>query len=134
MTRYAVGREVMGHAFAAIAEEMGLVLIHAAPSPNIRERRDCSAALFDADGAMTAQAAHIPVHLGAMAESVAAVRALASPPRPGDVFILNDPYPGGSHLPDITLIGAVDIGGAVGGYRGVRGHRSAAGGGRPGTR
>ena len=86
MTLDAVALEVMGHAFAAIAEEMGLVLIHAAPSPNIRERRDCSAALFDVDGAMTAQAAHIPVHLGAMAESVAAVRGLASPPRPGDVF------------------------------------------------
>src|SRR5207249_4302315 len=75
MTLDAVALEVMGHAFEAIAEEMGLVLIHSAASPNIRERRDCSAALFDADGAMTAQAAHIPVHLGAMAESVAAVRA-----------------------------------------------------------
>jgi len=128
MTLDAVGLEVMGHAFAAIAEEMGLVLIHSAPSPNIRERRDCSAALFDADGAMTAQAAHIPVHLGAMAESVAAVRGLASPPRPGDVFILNDPYTGGSHLPDITLIGAVDIAGAVGAYSVVRAHHSDVGG------
>ena len=128
MTLDAVALEVMGHAFAAIAEEMGLVLIHAAPSPNIRERRDCSAALFDADGAMTAQAAHIPVHLGAMAESVTAVRGLPSPPRPGDVFILNDPYTGGSHLPDITLIGAVDIGGAVGGYSVVRAHHSDVGG------
>src|SRR5256886_8392358 len=128
MTLDAVALEVMGHAFEAIAEEMGLVLIHSAPSPNIRERRDCSAALFDADGAMTAQAAHIPVHLGAMAESVAAVRGLASPPRPGDVFILNDPYTGGSHLPDITLIGAVDVGGAIGGYSVVRAHHSDVGG------
>ena len=128
MTLDAVALEVMGHAFAAIAEEMGLVLIHAAPSPNIRERRDCSAALFDVDGAMTAQAAHIPVHLGAMAESVAAVRGLASPPRPGEVFILNDPYTGGSHLPDITLIGAVDVDGAVGGYSVVRAHHSDVGG------
>src|SRR5207244_720199 len=79
-------------------------------------------------GPRAAQAAHIPVHLGAMAESVAAVRALASPPRPGDVFILNDPYTGGSHLPDITLIGAVDIGGAVGGYSVVRAHHSDVGG------
>src|SRR2546426_1810710 len=62
---------------------------------------------------MTAQAAHIPVHLGAMAESVGAVRALD--PTPGEVFILNDPYTGGSHLPDITLIGAIDITGQVGG-------------------
>ncbi|MGH7546837.1 MAG: hydantoinase B/oxoprolinase family protein [Gemmatimonadales bacterium] len=126
MTLDAVGLEVLGHAFASIAEEMGLVLIHSALSPNIRERRDCSAALFDAGGAMIAQAAHIPVHLGAMAESVAAVRALT--PRPGEVFILNDPYTGGSHLPDITLIGAIDVEGGVGGYSVVRAHHSDVGG------
>lgn len=128
MTLDAVALEVMGHAFEAIAEEMGLVLIHSAPSPNIRERRDCSAALFDADGAMIAQAAHIPVHLGALAESVGAVRALEPPPRPGETFILNDPFTGGSHLPDITLIGAIDIAGAVGGYSVVRAHHSDVGG------
>src|SRR3989442_13171890 len=128
MTLDAVGLEVMGHAFASIAEEMGLVLIHSAVSPNIRERRDCSAALFDAAGEMIAQAAHIPVHLGAMQESVAAVRALAPPPAPGDIFILNDPYTGGSHLPDITLIGALEVGGAVGGYSVVRAHHSDVGG------
>jgi N-methylhydantoinase B len=122
----AVGLEVMGHAFASVAEEMGLVLIHSSVSPNIRERRDCSAALFDAAGEMIAQAAHIPVHLGAMHESVAAVRALE--PAPGDVFILNDPYTGGSHLPDITLIGAIELGGAVGGYSVVRAHHSDVGG------
>src|SRR5690348_7008411 len=122
----AVGLEVMGHAFASVAEEMGLVLIHSSVSPNIRERRDCSAALFDAPGEMIAQAAHIPVHLGAMHESVAAVRALE--PAPGDVFILNDPYTGGSHLPDITLIGAIELGGAVGGYSVVRAHHSDVGG------
>ena len=72
----AVGLEVMALAFASIAEEMGLVLVRSALSPNIRERRDCSAALFDADGEMIAQAAHIPVHLGAMTDSVAAIRAL----------------------------------------------------------
>ena len=128
MTLDAVGLEVMGHAFASVAEEMGLVLIHSAVSPNIRERRDCSAALFDATGEMLAQAAHIPVHLGAMQESVAAVRALAPAPEPGDVFILNDPYTGGSHLPDITLIGAVEVEGAVGGYSVVRAHHSDVGG------
>jgi N-methylhydantoinase B len=126
MTLDAVGLEVMGHAFASIAEEMGLVLIHSALSPNIRERRDCSAALFDADGEMIAQAAHIPVHLGALAESVAAVRALD--PRPGDVFILNDPYTGGSHLPDLTVIGAVEVEGSLGGYSAVRAHHSDVGG------
>ncbi|HEY6208038.1 MAG TPA: hydantoinase B/oxoprolinase family protein [Gemmatimonadales bacterium] len=126
MTLDAVGLEVMGHAFASVAEEMGLVLIHSSVSPNIRERRDCSAALFDAEGTMVAQAAHIPVHLGAMPESVTAVRALD--PRPGDVFILNDPYTGGSHLPDITLIGAIEVEGAVGGYGVVRAHHSDVGG------
>ncbi|HVH67683.1 MAG TPA: hydantoinase B/oxoprolinase family protein [Gemmatimonadales bacterium] len=126
MSLDAVGLEVMGHAFASIAEEMGLVLIHSSVSPNIRERRDCSAALFDPEGEMIAQAAHIPVHLGAMHESVAAVRALG--PAPGDVFILNDPYTGGSHLPDITLVGAIDLAGAVGGYSVVRAHHSDVGG------
>src|SRR5438067_12745167 len=116
----------MGHAFASIAEEMGLVLIHSAVSPNIRERRDCSAALFDAAGATIPPAAHMPVPLGALHESVAAVRVLA--PAPGDVFILNDPYAGGSHLPDITLVGAVEVDGTVGGYGVVRAHHSDVGG------
>jgi N-methylhydantoinase B len=116
----------MAHAFASIAEEMGLVLVHSALSPNIRERRDASAALFDADGEMIAQAAHIPVHLGALADAVAAVRQLD--PRPGELFLLNDPYAGGSHLPDLTLIGAIDIDGRVGGYSVVRAHHSDVGG------
>jgi N-methylhydantoinase B len=131
MTLDAIGLEVMAHAFASIAEEMGLVLVHGALSPNIRERRDASAALFDADGEMIAQAAHIPVHLGALADAVAAVR--REEPRPGDVFILNDPYAGGSHLPDLTLIGAIDIDGAVGGYSVVRAHHSDVGGSTPGS-
>src|SRR6267378_1948278 len=122
----AVGLEVMAHAFASIAEEMGLVLVHSALSPNIRERRDASAALFDAEGEMIAQAAHIPVHLGALADAVAAVRGLD--PRPGELFLLNDPYAGGSHLPDLTLIGAIDIGAQVGGYSVVRAHHSDIGG------
>src|SRR5262245_53296333 len=109
MTLDAVGLEVMGQAFAAVAEEMGLVLVHSARSPNIRERRDASAALFNAAGEMIAQAAHIPVHLGALAPAVAAVRALG--PHPGERFLMNDPYHGGSHLPDLTLIEAVDVGG-----------------------
>ncbi len=130
MSLDAVGLEVMGHAFASIAEEMGLVLIHSAVSPNIRERRDCSAALFDADGEMIAQAAHIPVHLGAMAESVAAVRALDPPPQGGELFLLNDPYTGGSHLPDLTVIGAIagDGGEGLAGFSVVRAHHSDVGG------
>lgn len=131
MTLDAVGLEVMAHAFASIAEEMGLVLVHSALSPNIRERRDASAALFDADGEMIAQAAHIPVHLGALAEAVAGVR--AERPRPGELFLLNDPYSGGSHLPDLTLIGAIEVDGAVGGYSVVRAHHSDVGGATPGS-
>jgi N-methylhydantoinase B len=127
----AIGLEVMSHAFASIAEEMGLVLVHTALSPNIRERRDASAALFDSDGEMIAQAAHIPVHLGALADAVAAVR--AHDPRPGDLFILNDPYAGGSHLPDLTLVGAIEIDGALGGYAVVRAHHSDVGGMTPGS-
>ena len=75
-------------------------------SPNIRERRDLSCAVFDAQGQMVAQAAHIPVHLGAMPASVAAVQPLA-PFAPGDVIVLNDPYLGGSHLPDVTMVSPV---------------------------
>ncbi|MGH7671286.1 MAG: hydantoinase B/oxoprolinase family protein [Gemmatimonadales bacterium] len=129
----AVGLEVMAHAFASVAEEMGLVLVHSALSPNIRERRDASAALFDADGEMIAQAAHIPVHLGALADAVAAVRAVRPAARPGEVFLLNDPYAGGSHLPDLTLVAAVDVDGAVGGYSVVRAHHSDIGGVTPGS-
>src|SRR5262245_4886296 len=126
MTLDAVGLEVMAHAFASIAEEMGLVLVRSALSPNIRERRDASAALFDAEGEMIAQAAHIPVHLGALADAVGAVRNLD--PRPGELFLLNDPYAGGSHLPDLTLIGAIEMDGSVAGYSVVRAHHSDVGG------
>lgn len=95
--------EVFKHLFAAIAEEMGTVLRRTGYSPNIKERRDFSCALFDARGQMIAQAAHMPVHLGAMPMSVqACLEALTL--APGDVAILNDPYHGGTHLPDITLV------------------------------
>ncbi len=133
MTLDAVGLEVMAHAFASVAEEMGLVLVHSALSPNIRERRDASAALFDTEGEMIAQAAHIPVHLGALADAVAAVRAERPPPRPGELFLLNDPYAGGSHLPDLTLIGAIEVDGDIGGYSVVRAHHSDVGGMMPGS-
>jgi N-methylhydantoinase B len=122
---------VMANAFAMIAEEMGTVLVRGSLSPNIRERRDASSALFDADAEMVAQAAHIPVHLGAMPESVAAVRDRS--PKPGDVFILNDPYAGGSHLPDLTLVQAIGIGKKVVGYSAVRAHHADVGGMSPGS-
>jgi N-methylhydantoinase B len=122
---------VMAHAFAGVAEEMGAALVASAFSPNIRERRDSSAALFDAEGRMIAQAAHIPVHLGAMPEAVAAVRALG--PRPGETYVLNDPFTGGTHLPDITLVHAIALDGTVAGYTVVRAHHSDVGGSRPGS-
>jgi N-methylhydantoinase B len=122
---------VLGSALAGLAEEMGAVLIHAAYSSNVKERRDCSAALFDAQGAMVAQAEHIPVHLGAMPEAVAAVR--ARDPRPGDVFVLNDPYEGGSHLPDVTLVSPLAPAGEVVGYAVTRAHHNDVGGMAPGS-
>ncbi len=100
--------QVIGSALRAVAEEMGAVLVRSAFSANIKERRDCSTALFDDDGRMIVQAEHIPVHLGAMPDAVAAVRSL-----PGDWWILNDPYTGGTHLPDITLVSRTALGYAV---------------------
>jgi N-methylhydantoinase B len=92
--------------FSSVAEGMGVTLGRTAHSPNIKERRDYSCAVFDARGRLVAQAAHIPVHLGAMPVAVEAVLPLA-PFAPGDVIMLNDPYLGGTHLPDITLVSPV---------------------------
>ena len=122
---------VMSHAVSMIAEEMGTVLERGALSPNIRERRDASSALFDADGRMIAQAAHIPVHLGAMPESVRAV--LERNPVPGEVFLLNDPFRGGSHLPDLTMVEAIGLDGALVGFSAVRAHHADVGGISPGS-
>ncbi len=97
--------EVLANALAGIAEEMGARLIQGSYSSNIKERRDCSTALFDGSGLAIAQAAHIPVHLGALSEAVRAV--IACQPQAGEMFLLNDPYHGGSHLPDLTLVTAV---------------------------
>ncbi len=91
---------------ASVAEEMGATLRHTALSPNIKERLDFSCAVFGPQGELLAQAAHIPVHLGAMPESVRAVESLA-PWSPGDIAILNDPFLGGTHLPDVTMVSPV---------------------------
>jgi N-methylhydantoinase B len=99
--------ELYRHRFAGIAEEMGVTLRRTSYSPNIKERLDFSCALFDGEGRMVAQAAHIPVHLGAMPDSVQAALAAFDTWQPGDVVLLNDPYAGGSHLPDITMISPV---------------------------
>jgi N-methylhydantoinase B len=95
--------EVFNKLFNSIAEEMGIVLARSSFSANIKERRDFSCAIFDTKGDLVAQAAHIPVHLGAMPMTLAAVLSEMNP-GPGDLIITNDPYRGGSHLPDITLI------------------------------
>ena len=109
-----------------IAEEMGTALIHSALSPNIKERRDCSTALFDADGRLVIQAEHIPVHLGALPASVAAVR--AKDVQPGEVWVLNDPFLGGSHLPDITLVSPIHVEGELMGWAASRAHHADVGG------
>ena len=121
--------ELYRHRFSGIAEEMGITLQRTSYSPNIKERLDFSCALFDASGRLVAQAAHIPAHLGAMPDSVAAALAVFDDWRPGDVVLLNDPYFGGSHLPDITMISPVFLAEASGGHRGEseeeRGERDA---------
>ena len=122
---------VLASALAGISEEMGAVLIRGAYSSNIKERRDCSTALFDARGRMVAQAEHIPVHLGAMPEAVAAIR--RRNPEPGDVFAINDPYSGGTHLPDITLVSPITWQDQIIGYAVTRAHHSDVGGMRPGS-
>ncbi len=98
--------EVYRNLFASIAEEMGVVLMRSSFSPNIKERRDFSCAIFDTTGEMVAQAAHIPVHLGSTPMSVAAAREAFSM-SPGEHVLLNDPYSGGTHLPDITIVSPV---------------------------
>jgi N-methylhydantoinase B len=118
--------QVLGSALRSIAEEMGAVLIRSAFSANIKERRDCSTALFDERGRMIAQAEHIPVHLGAMPDAVAAV--MQHDPAPKDVFVLNDPYAGGTHLPDVTLVSRTEVGYAV-----SRAHHADVGGVEPGS-
>lgn len=124
--------EVFKHLFAAIPEEMGAVLQKSSYSPNIKERRDFSCALFDAEANMIAQAAHIPVHLGAMPLSVRqAVAALEL--FPGDVVILNDPYRGGTHLPDITLVSPIFIDDEIFGFVSNRAHHADVGGMTPGS-
>jgi N-methylhydantoinase B len=118
--------QVVGAALRSVADEMGAALVRSAYSANIKERRDCSTALFDARGRMIAQAEHIPVHLGAMPDAVAAVR--RHDPGPDDVFVLNDPFSGGTHLPDITLVTRTRVGFAV-----TRAHHADVGAREPGS-
>jgi N-methylhydantoinase B len=126
--------EVFRHLFAALAEEMGAALRRAAFSPNIKERRDYSCALFDPSGVAVAMGDHMPVHLGAMPMSVEAALSALGPLAPGDVACLNDPFHGGTHLPDVTLIAGVHTGDdALLGYVASRAHHSDVGGSTPGS-
>ena len=131
----AVELEVVRHALAGVADEMGAALRRAAYSPNIKERADCSAAVFAPDGEMVSQAEHIPVHLGAMPRSVeAAIARFGDRLRPGAQVMVNDPYAGGTHLPDLTLVSAVgDADGTLLGYVANRAHHADVGGAAPGS-
>ncbi|MFC0134169.1 5-oxoprolinase [Massilia eurypsychrophila] len=128
--------EIFNNLFMSIAEQMGLRLQNTAYSVNIKERLDFSCALFDADGNLIANAPHMPVHLGSMGESIKTVmRANAGAMRSGDVFMLNDPYNGGTHLPDVTVISPVfdELGETILFYVGSRGHHADIGGTTPGS-
>jgi N-methylhydantoinase B len=130
-----VSLEVFRHRCSAVAEEMGTALGRSAFSANIKERRDYSCAVFDANGYMIAQAAHIPVHLGAMPRSVEAALDAHPTLAPGDVVVLNDPYLGGSHLPDITMVAPVftEEEKHLLGYVASRAHHADVGGMSPGS-
>lgn len=142
-TQYAAGTtvdpvllEVFNNLFMNIAEQMGLQLQNTAYSVNIKERLDFSCAIFDAEGQLIANAPHMPVHLGSMGESIQTViRENAGRMQRGDVYVLNDPYHGGTHLPDITVITPVYVGDAAVPtfYVGSRGHHADVGGITPGS-
>jgi N-methylhydantoinase B len=139
----AIRLEIYRHLFTALTEEMGGALRRAAYSPNIKERRDYSCALFDGDGRVVAMGDHMPVHLGAMPLSVRAVLQTLGPLAAGDVAVANDPFEGGTHLPDITMVapfmtsagekGGRSPDGAALAYLAVRAHHADVGGMAPGS-
>ena len=129
----AISLEVLRNAISAIADEMNANLIRTAYSPNIKERRDCSSAVFDAQGQMIAQAESIPVHLGAMPYSVEAAIRHVDTFAPGDIVVLNDPYSGGAHLPDVTFVAPVFIEDRLIAFVANRAHHADVGGKEPGS-
>jgi len=126
-----IALQVMIGGLHAACEEMGAALIRSAYSANIKERHDCSTAIFDPAGELVMQAEHIPVHLGSMPDAVAAVLDLEQ--QPGESWILNDPYRGGTHLPDITLIAPVFADRELLGFAACRAHHADVGGPTPGS-
>jgi len=129
----AISLEVFKNLFASVAEEMGVTLQRASFSPNIRERLDFSCAVFDREARMVAQAAHIPVHLGSMPASVEAAVHHFEDINHGDVIVLNDPYRGGTHLPDITMVSPVFAAGDLVFFIASRAHHADVGGMSPGS-
>lgn len=126
--------QVLVSRLTGVAEEMGAVLRRSAFSPNIKERADCSAALFGASGELLVQAEHIPVHLGSMPASVAAaIEAFGDRLAPGDQVVLNDPFAGGTHLNDITLVAPCFVDGRLIGFAANRAHHADVGGAAPGS-
>ena len=126
--------QVLISRLTGIAEEMGVVLQRSAFSPNIKERADCSAALFTADGQLLVQAEHIPVHLGSMPASVAAViDAFGSTVEAGEQYVVNDPFAGGTHLNDITVVAPCIVDGRLLGWAANRAHHADVGGAAPGS-
>lgn len=125
--------EVLRNALEATAQEMGAVLKLTSFSPNIKERMDASCAIFDARAQLVAQAEHVPVHLGSMLRAVEPTIAAVGHLDEGDVIVVNDPFPGGGHLPDITVISAIWVAGRHVGYVATRAHHSDVGGMEPGS-
>jgi N-methylhydantoinase B/oxoprolinase/acetone carboxylase alpha subunit len=129
----AASLQVLVARLAGVAEEMGAVLRRAASSPNIKERADCSAACFTADGELLAQAEHIPVHLGSMPAAVGAAIAAVPDIRPGEQIVANDPFAGGTHLNDVTVVAPVFTGERLVGWVANRAHHADLGGMAPGS-
>ncbi|HJR86945.1 MAG TPA: hydantoinase B/oxoprolinase family protein, partial [Acidimicrobiia bacterium] len=127
-----IALEVFRHRISAVATEMGDVLRRTAHSPNIKERADCSVAIFEPGGEMIGQAEHIPVHLGSMPASVAAIIDRFDP-RPGAQYAVNDPYAGGTHLNDLTLLRPVFVEGLLVAWVANRAHHADVGGDAPGS-
>ena len=132
MTNDAIALEVARHRLSSVADEMGTVLRYSSLSPNIKERADCSAAVFTAEGEMLAQAEHIPVHLGSMPESVAACLSRFEPV-PGVQYAVNDPFAGGTHLNDLTLVAPVFVDSRHVAWVANRAHHADVGGEAPGS-